>query len=158
MSIIPSLLQSVGDTPHQLRYDFIICGAGPAGSALAGRMAENPEVRVLLIEAGGSGDVPEVLTPAQWPLNLGSERDWQFVAEANPHLNNRAIPLNMGKVAGGSSGINVMVWSRGHQADWDHFAEEAGDDVAIARAQAPQALARLREGKIKGRRFRVAAL
>lgn len=128
MSIIPSLLQSVGDTPHQLRYDFIICGAGPAGSALAGRLAENPEVRVLLIEAGGSGDVPEVLTPAQWPLNLGSERDWQFVAEANPHLNNRAIPLNMGKVAGGSSGINVMVWSRGHQADWDHLAEETGDD------------------------------
>ncbi len=129
MPILSNSLRTVGDTPNLThRYDFIVCGAGPAGSALAGRLAENPHVRVLLIEAGGSDDVPEVLMPGQWPLNLGSERDWQFVAEPNPHLNNRAIPLNMGKVAGGGSAINVMVWARGHQSDWDAFAQEAGDD------------------------------
>lgn len=86
-------------------------------------------MRVLLIEAGGSDELPEVLEPTQWPLNLGSDRDWAFVAQPNPHLNHRAIPLNMGKVLGGGSSINVMVWARGHQSDWEHFAEEAGDDA-----------------------------
>ena len=111
------------------RYDFIVCGAGPAGCALAGRLAENPEVRVLLIEAGGSDETPDVLEPARWPLNLGSARDWGFVAQPNPYLNQRALALNMGKVLGGGSSINVMVWARGHQADWDQFARESGDDA-----------------------------
>lgn len=108
-------------------YDFIVCGSGPAGSAVAARLAENPEVRVLLIEAGGSDDHPEVMNPGRWPQNLGTERDWAFAAQPNPHLNGRAIPLNMGKVLGGSSSINVSVWARGHKNDWEHFAEVSGD-------------------------------
>ncbi|OBI51713.1 oxidoreductase [Mycobacterium kyorinense] len=109
------------------RYDFVVCGSGSSGSVVAGRIAENPDVSVLLLEAGGTDDVPAVQDPAQWPLNLGSERDWGFVSRPSAHVNGRSMLLSMGKVLGGGSSINVMVWARGHQSDWDHFAAEAGD-------------------------------
>src|SRR5258708_17033615 len=109
------------------QYDVIVCGSGSSGSVVARRVAENPNVSVLLLEAGGDDDVPSVMEADQWPLNLGSERDWNFHARPNPHLNGRSIPLDMGKVLGGGSSINVMAWARGHQRDWDFFASEAGD-------------------------------
>lgn len=108
-------------------YDFIICGAGAAGSVIARRLAENSACDVLLIEAGGSDEAESVLDPALWPTNLGSERDWGFQAEPNPHLDGRALPMSMGKGLGGGSSVNVMVWARGHRSDWDHFAAQSGD-------------------------------
>jgi choline dehydrogenase len=111
------------------QYDFIICGSGSSGSVVARRLAENPKVTVLLLEAGGDDDVPSVMQAHQWATNLGTERDWQFKAEPNPHLNGRALPLGMGKVLGGGSSINGSGWFRGHQSDWNFFASQSGDSA-----------------------------
>ena len=108
-------------------YDFIVCGAGSSGSVVARRLAENPDVAVLLLEAGSDDDVPSVMDPYLWPTNLGTDLDWGFIADPNPDLNNRAIPMSMGKVLGGGSSINAMYWARGHKADWEFFAAESGD-------------------------------
>src|SRR5262252_7353490 len=106
-------------------YDFIVCGAGTSGCVVAARLAADPKIQVLLLEAGGSDEMELVTNPNRWPLAIGSELDWGFKTQPNPNLNGRAIGYSMGKVLGGGSSINVSTWSRGHRADWDSYASES---------------------------------
>jgi choline dehydrogenase len=112
---------------HAQSYDFIVCGAGTTGCVVAARLADHNNARLLLIEVDNAYSGPEVVEPAQWPMNLGTDRDWAFEGQPNPHLNDCRLSLSMGKWLVGGSSINVMVWARGHRSDWDYFAAESGD-------------------------------
>src|ERR1700722_13859006 len=111
----------------QTSYDFVVCGAGSAGSVVAGRLSENPDISVLLIEAGHDESAQGVIDPRLWPTNLGSARDWGFRSAPNAHLHDRSLTFSTGKALGGGSAINAMIWARGHRGDWDSFAAEANE-------------------------------
>ena len=103
--------------------DYIIIGAGSAGCVLANRLTEESETTVLLLEAGGMDDYPDIRIPGRWTTLLGTEIDWLYQTEPQIHLNNRIVDWNRGKVLGGSSSINNMVYIRGHRWDYDRWAE-----------------------------------
>ena len=127
---MPPLVQAPINPPALCnQYDVIVCGAGSSGSVIARRLSDDPNLQVLLIDAGSSDQIPSVQEASQWHHNIGSTTDWGYQSEPAANLNHRQLPMSMGKVLGGGSGINVMIWARGHQSDWDYFAEQAGDSA-----------------------------
>ncbi len=109
-------------------YDYIVCGAGSAGCVVAAQLAEDGSKSVLLLEAGGSDDVEKVLSPLWFQVFLDPDYFWVFNGEPEGHINHRKPLLPMGKVIGGGSSVNALVYSRGHKADYDGWAELLDDD------------------------------
>ena len=107
-----------------MEADFVIVGSGSAGSVLANRLTEHPSNSVIVIEYGGSDFGPFIQMPAALPYPMRmSHYDWGFATEPEPGLNNRCLVTPRGKVIGGSSSINGMVYVRGHARDYDHWAQ-----------------------------------
>ncbi|MDB5717611.1 MAG: choline dehydrogenase, partial [Sphingomonas bacterium] len=114
------------------KYDYVIVGAGSAGCVIANRLTEDPDVSVLLLEAGGRD------TQFFYRLALGfhswryPQTNWSYVGEPEPHLNGRTLPIPRGKVLGGSSTINAMLYSRGHPRDYDLWRQMGCDGWSFA--------------------------
>ena len=115
-----------------MEADFVIVGAGSAGCAMAYRLSE-AGASVLVVEHGGSDAGPFIQMPAalSYPMNM-SRYDWGYRSEPEPHLNNRRLACPRGKVIGGSSSINGMVYVRGHAMDYDYWAETGAYGWAYA--------------------------
>jgi choline dehydrogenase len=105
------------------QFDYVIVGAGSAGCVLANRLTQEPEVRVLLLEAGGAATGLFKDMPMAFPKYvLRRDLNWNFESEPEPYLNNRRIEIPRGKGLGGSTMINGMVYARGHRLDYDDWA------------------------------------
>ena len=112
-------------------FDYVVVGAGPAGCLLANRLSADPSCRVLLLEAGGRDNYPWIHIPVGYLYCIGNPRtDWCFKTEAQPGLGGRALGYPRGKVLGGCSSINGMIYMRGQAADYDRWAEQGNDGWA----------------------------
>ena len=107
-----------------MNYDYVIVGAGTAGCVLANRLSADPQASVLLVEAGGKDDYFWIKIPVGYLYTIGNPRtDWCFETVPQPGLNGRSIGYARGKVLGGCSSINAMIYMRGQASDYDHWAQ-----------------------------------
>jgi choline dehydrogenase-like flavoprotein len=112
----------IASDPIDGEYDYIIVGAGSAGCVLANRLSADPRTRVLVLEAGGSDNWIWFHIPVGYLFAIGNPRaDWCFRTEPEEGLNGRSLDYPRGKVVGGSSAINAMIYMRGQAADYDHW-------------------------------------
>ncbi|MEO5665465.1 MAG: GMC family oxidoreductase N-terminal domain-containing protein, partial [Nocardioides sp.] len=109
-------------------FDYVVVGAGASGAALAARLSDDPTISVLVLEAGGPDKKQEVRIPAAFSKLFKTPLDWDYATEPQEHLSGRSIFWPRGKMLGGSTSLNAMMWVRGYAADYDGWAEAAGPE------------------------------
>ncbi|MFC7882598.1 choline dehydrogenase [Streptomyces sp. NPDC057376] len=111
------------------QFDYIIVGAGAAGCIVASRLTEDPHVNVLLVEAGGSDRRPFIAMPGGLPFVYQNKKiGWGYQSGPEPHLNGKVIDEKAGRIIGGSTSINAMIYNRGNPMDYDGWAEKGLED------------------------------
>src|SRR6185437_774699 len=113
-------------------FDYIVVGAGSSGCVVASRLTEDPAVRVLLLEAGGPDRHPFIHIPAAFSRLFKTRLDWQLLTEPQEHLKQRRLYWPRGKVLGGSSSINALIYTRGHRQDYDDWQALGNDGWGFA--------------------------
>ena len=113
------------------QYDFIVVGAGAAGSVLAAELSASG-AQVLVVESGGPDDAPTIANPSVWFYNVGGPLDYHLPIKPSPRLNNRNFYMALGHVVGGGSTINAMVWTRGMQRDYDGWEKNGAKGWSFA--------------------------
>ena len=121
----------INESNDERRYDYIVVGAGAAGSVLAAELSASG-AQVLIIESGGPDDAPTILEPSIWFYNVAGPLDYHLPIVPSPRLNNRKFNMALGHVLGGGTTINAMVWVRGTKADYDGWAENGARGWAFA--------------------------
>ena len=109
------------------RFDYVVVGAGSAGCVLAARLSEDPDVTVALLEAGGEDTAPEIRIPAIFPIMFKTELDWDLFSDPEPGMDGRRLYLPRGRMLGGCSSINAMIYVRGNRSDYDGWAAAGCD-------------------------------
>nr|VWO99076.1 Zn(2)-C6 fungal-type domain-containing protein [Ganoderma boninense] len=125
-----ALFADPSDFPPDRKYEYIVVGAGPGGSVVASRLSEDPNANVLLIEAGPNDEgILEIEVPyLGYTLQPDTAYDWNYTTTPQKGLDDRVILYSRGRVLGGSSSINLMVWTRSSRDDFDRYASVSGDD------------------------------
>src|ERR1700732_889606 len=116
---------------EEKRYDYVVVGAGAAGSVLAAELSASG-AQVLVIESGGPDDAPTIMNPSIWFYNVAGPLDYHLPIVPSPRLNNRKFNMALGHVLGGGTSINAMVWMRGMQRDYDGWAKNGAKGWAFA--------------------------
>ena len=112
-----------GFSENKRAYDYIVIGGGASGSIIAGELSKTG-ADILIVESGGDDTGSTISNPSIWFYNVGGPLDWALPVSPVPQLNNRHFNMALGRVLGGGSSVNAMVWTRGMERDYDAWERE----------------------------------